>query len=331
MTDFPQSFPSTRLRRLRQAPWVRSLAAESVLTPADLIWAIFVHDGEGRVPVASLPGVDRLSVKEAAGAARRASELGIPAIAVFPYIGPDGKDEEGTGALNPDGLVPRALKSMKDAAPEIGLITDVALDAYTSHGHDGLLDADGTIPNDATVERLVRQALVHVAAGADVVAPSDMMDGRIGAIRAAFEEEGFTNAMILSYAAKYASGFYGPYREAIGSAAALKGDKKTYQQDPSNTDEALREVAMDLAEGADMVMVKPGLPYLDIVQRVSSTFGVPTLAYQVSGEYAQIMAAAQNGWIDGDRVMMETLMCFKRAGAAGVITYFAEKAAERLG
>ncbi len=331
MTDFPQSFPSTRLRRLRQAPWVRSLAAETVLTPADLIWAIFVHDGEGRLPVASLPGVDRLSVKEAAGAARRASELGIPAIAVFPYIGPDGKDEEGTGALNPDGLVPRALKSMKDAAPEIGLITDVALDAYTSHGHDGLLDADGTVPNDATVERLVRQALVHVAAGADVVAPSDMMDGRIGAIRTAFEEEGFTNAMILSYAAKYASGFYGPYREAIGSAAALKGDKKTYQQDPSNTDEALREVAMDLAEGADMVMVKPGLPYLDIVQRVSSTFGVPTLAYQVSGEYAQIMAAAQNGWIDGDRVMMETLMCFKRAGTAGVITYFAEKAAEKLG
>ena len=331
MPNYPQSFPLTRPRRLRQSPWVRSLVAENVLTPADLVWAVFVHDGEGRVPVASLPGVDRLSVKEAGLAAKRASELGIPAIAVFPYIGPDGKDDEGTGALSPDGLVPRALKEMKNAAPEVGLITDVALDAYTSHGHDGLLDEDGTTPNDATVERLVRQALVHVAAGADVVAPSDMMDGRIGAIRAAFEEEGFTNAMILAYAAKYASGFYGPYREAIGSAAALRGDKKTYQQDPANAEEALREVALDLAEGADMVMVKPGLPYLDIVHRVSSTFGVPTLAYQVSGEYAQITAAAQNGWIDGDRVMMESLMCFKRAGAAGVITYFADRAAEKLG
>ena len=220
---------------------------------------------------------------------------------------------------------------MKDAAPGVGLITDVALDAYTSHGHDGLLDPDGTIPNDATVERLVKQALAHAKAGADIVAPSDLMDGRIGAIREAFDEEGFTNRMILSYAAKYASGFYGPYRDAIGSAKSLQGDKKTYQQDPANSDEALREVALDLAEGADMVMVKPGLPYLDIVHRVSSTFGVPTLAYQVSGEYAQIMAAAQNGWIDGDRVIMESLMCFKRAGASGIITYFAEKAAEALG
>ncbi|MCA8902968.1 MAG: porphobilinogen synthase, partial [Hyphomonas sp.] len=215
--------------------------------------------------------------------------------------------------------------------PGVGLITDIALDAYTSHGHDGLLDQDGTIPNDATTEKLVQQALTHAGAGADVVAPSDMMDGRIGAIRSAFEEEGFTNMMILSYAAKYASGFYGPYRDAIGSAKSLQGDKKTYQQDPANSDEALREVALDLAEGADMVMVKPGLPYLDVVQRVSSTFGVPTLAYQVSGEYAQITAAAQNGWIDGDRVMMESLMCFKRAGASGVVTYFAEKAAEALG
>jgi porphobilinogen synthase len=330
MPGYTQTFPLTRLRRLRQGPWVRSLVAETVLTPADLIWAVFVHDGEGRVPVTSLPGVDRLSVRQAGLAARRASELGIPAIALFPYIGPEGKDPEGTGALSPDGLVPRALREMKNAAPEVGLITDVALDAYTSHGHDGLLDEDGTIPNDATLARLVEQALIHAAAGADVVAPSDMMDGRIGAIREAFEEEGYTQTMILAYAAKYASGFYGPYREAIGSAAALKGDKKTYQQDPANSDEALREVAMDLAEGADMVMVKPGLPYLDIVQRVSSTFGVPTLAYQVSGEYAQIMAAAQNGWIDGERVMMETLLCFKRAGAAGVITYFAEKAAEKL-
>ncbi|KCZ50858.1 porphobilinogen synthase [Hyphomonas pacifica] len=331
MTYFPQTFPATRLRRLRQSPWVRSLVGENTLTPADLIWSVFVHDGEGRVPVVSLPGVDRLSVDEAAKAAVRARELGIPAIALFPYIGPEGKDDTGSGALDPDGLVPRALRAMKAAAPEVGLITDVALDAYTSHGHDGLLDDDGTIPNDATTEKLVQQALAHAAAGADVVAPSDMMDGRIGAIRQAFEDEGFTNMMILAYAAKYASGFYGPYRDAIGSSASLKGDKKTYQQDPANSDEALREVAMDLAEGADMVMVKPGLPYLDIVHRVSSTFGVPTVAYQVSGEYAQIKAAAQNGWIDGDRVMMESLMCFKRAGASGIITYFAEEAAVKLG
>ena len=330
MTQFPQAFPATRMRRLRQSPWIRSLVAENTLTPADLVWAIFVHDGEGRVPVGSLPGIDRLSVAECANAARRASELGIPAIALFPYIGPEGKDATGSGALDPDGLVPRALRAMKDAAPEVGLITDVALDAYTSHGHDGLLDEDGTIPNDATVEKLVIQALAHAAAGADIVAPSDMMDGRIGAIRTAFDEEGFTNMMILAYAAKYASGFYGPYRDAIGSAKALKGDKKTYQQDPANSDEALREVALDLAEGADMVMVKPGLPYLDIVHRVATTFGVPTLAYQVSGEYAQITAAARNGWIDGDRVMMESLMCFKRAGASGIITYFAEEAAEKL-
>jgi porphobilinogen synthase len=330
MRSFPGSFPATRLRRTRQSPWVRALTAEHVLTPADLIWAIFVHDGEGRVPVGPLPGIDRLSVKEAAQAARRASELGIPAIAIFPYIPVDQKDADGTGALNPDGLVPRALKAMKDAAPEIGLITDVALDAYTAHGHDGLLDADGTIPNDASTRKLVQQALIHAGAGADVVAPSDMMDGRIGAIRDALEDEGFTNTMILAYAAKYASGFYGPYRDAIGSARALKGDKKTYQQDPANSDEALREVALDLAEGADMVMVKPGLPYLDIVQRVSSTFGVPTLAYQVSGEYAMIKAAGINGWIDEPRVMMETLLAFKRAGAAAVITYFAEAAAEKL-
>ena len=331
MTQFPQAFPATRMRRLRQSPWIRSLVAENTLTPADLVWAIFVHDGEGRVPVGSLPGIDRLSVAECANAARRASELGIPAIALFPYIGPEGKDATGSGALDPDGLVPRALRAMKDAAPEVGLITDVALDAYTTHGHDGLLDEDGTIPNDATIEKLVEQALAHAAAGADIVAPSDMMDGRIGAIRTAFDEEGFTNMMILAYAAKYASGFYGPYRDAIGSAKSLKGDKKTYQQDPANSDEALREVALDLAEGADMVMVKPGLPYLDIVHRVATTFGVPTLAYQVSGEYAQITAAARNGWIDGDRVMMESLMCFKRAGASGIITYFAEEAAEKLG
>ena len=289
------------------------------------------RDRQGAGRNARNGGIDVQPRGRAAAAARRASELGIPAIALFPYIGPEGKDATGSGALDPDGLVPRALRAMKDAAPEVGLITDVALDAYTTHGHDGLLDEDGTIPNDATIEKLVEQALAHAAAGADIVAPSDMMDGRIGAIRTAFDEEGFTNMMILAYAAKYASGFYGPYRDAIGSAKALKGDKKTYQQDPANSDEALREVALDLAEGADMVMVKPGLPYLDIVHRVSTTFGVPTLAYQVSGEYAQITAAARNGWIDGDRVMMESLMCFKRAGASGIITYFAEEAAEKLG
>ena len=330
MTRYPQSFPNTRMRRLRQSPWIRSLTAEYVLSPADLIWAIFVHDGDGRLPVGSLPGIDRLSIAEAVKTAIRARELGIPAIAVFPYISAAQKDAEGTGALDPDGLVPRVLRAMKAAAPEVGLITDVALDAYTSHGHDGLLDDDGTIPNDATTERLVAQALAHAAAGADIVAPSDMMDGRIGAIREAFEVEGFTNTMILSYAAKYASGFYGPYRDAIGSAQALNGDKKTYQQDPANAEEALREVALDLAEGADMVMVKPGLPYLDIIHRVSSAFGVPTIAYQVSGEYAQIMAAAQNGWIDGERVMLESLLCLKRAGASGIITYFAERAALAL-
>ena len=332
MTNFSQSFPDSRLRRLRQAPWVRSLTAENVLTPHDLVWSLVVHDGDApRIPVDAMPGVDRLNVNEAAKAAERAAALGIPAIAIFPHIEASRKDEMGEEALNPDGLVPTAIKAMKAAAPSVGIICDVALDPFTSHGHDGLIDGKGRVLNDDTVETLVQQAIVQARAGADVVAPSDMMDGRIGAIRYALEEEGFTDTMILSYAAKYASGFYGPYREAIGSATALKGDKNTYQQDPANTDEALREVAMDLSEGADMVMVKPGLPYLDIVQRVSETFSVPTLAFQVSGEYAQIMAAAQNGWIDGERVMMETLMCFKRAGASGVITYYADKAAERLG
>jgi len=275
-----------------------------------------------------MPGVERLSPAEAAKAAKRAAELGVPAIAIFPNIDPSKKDAEGSESLNPDGLVPTCIKAMKDAAPEVGIICDVALDPFTSHGHDGLIDADGYVLNDDTSEILVRQALVQVDAGADVVAPSDMMDGRIGEIRTALEDAGHVNALILSYAAKYASGFYGPYRDAIGSAAALKGDKRTYQQNPANTDEALREVAMDIAEGADMVMVKPGLPYLDIIQRVSSEFAIPTLAFQVSGEYAQIMAAAENGWIDGERVMMEALMCFKRAGASGIITYYADRAAE---
>ena len=330
-TPFPQAFPATRLRRLRQAGWIRSLTAENVLTPADLVWSVVVHDGnEARIPVGAMPGVDRLNVAEAAKAAKRAAELGIPAIAIFPHIDPARKDEEGSESLNPDGLVPTVIKAMKDAAPDVGVICDVALDPFTSHGHDGVIDAAGYVLNDETTALLIEQALLQAEAGADVVAPSDMMDGRIGAIRRAFEAEGHINTLILSYAAKYASGFYGPYREAIGSATALIGDKKTYQQDPANTDEALREVAMDIAEGADMVMVKPGLPYLDIVRRVSETFAIPTLAFQVSGEYAMIQAAAQNGWIDGERVMMETLLSFKRAGASGIITYFAEKAAEKL-
>ncbi|MEL7545651.1 MAG: porphobilinogen synthase [Pseudomonadota bacterium] len=330
-SPFPQRFPATRLRRLRQSPWVRDLTAETNVTPSDLIWSIVVHDGaEARIPVAAMPGVDRVSEKEAANVALRAQSLGIPAIAMFPHIDPSKKDEKGTEGLNPDGLVPRAIKAMKEAAPDVGIICDVALDPFTSHGHDGLINEAGYVLNDETISVLVEQALVQAAAGADVVAPSDMMDGRIGALRESLESEGHKNTLILSYAAKYASGFYGPYREAIGSATALIGDKKTYQQDPSNTDEALREVAMDLAEGADMVMVKPGLPYLDIVRRVSDTFGVPTIAFQVSGEYAMIQAAAQNGWVDGDRIYLETLTCFKRAGASGVITYYADKAAEML-
>lgn len=325
------NFPATRLRRLRQSSWIRDLTAEHVLTPADLIWSMVVHDGdEARIPVTAMPGLERLNVAEAAAAAVRARDLGIPAIALFPHINPKHKDQEGSESLNPDGLIPRVIKAMKDAAPEVGVICDVALDPFTSHGHDGLIDETGYVLNDETTAVLVEQALIQAEAGADVVAPSDMMDGRIGAIRTALEEAGQSNTLILSYAAKYASGFYGPYREAIGSATALIGDKKTYQQDPANTDEAMREVAMDLSEGADMVMVKPGLPYLDIVQRVAETFQVPTFAFQVSGEYAMIQAAAQNGWIDGDRVMMETLLSFKRAGASGVITYFAEAAARKL-
>jgi len=328
---FNQSFPTTRLRRLRQSGWIRNLTAENTLTSSDLIWSMVVHDGdEAKVPVAAMPGLNRLNVAEAAKAAKRASDLGIPAIAIFPHINPAHKDEEGSESLNPDGLVPTVIKAMKDAAPDVGVICDVALDPFTSHGHDGLIDESGYVLNDETTAVLVEQALVQAEAGADVVAPSDMMDGRIGAIRAALEENGHSNTMILSYAAKYASGFYGPYREAIGSATALIGDKKTYQQNPANTDEALREVAMDIEEGADMVMVKPGLPYLDIVRRVSETFQIPTFAFQVSGEYAMIQAAAQNGWIDGDRVMMETLLSFKRAGASGIITYFAEAAAQNL-
>ncbi len=328
----PGAYPATRMRRVRQHDWVRRLVRETKPSPDDLVWGLIVHDGkEKRLPVKSMPGVDRLNVDEAAKAAIRARELGIPAIAIFPHIDGAKKNDAGSEAGNPEGLIPTVIQAMKAAAPEVGVACDVALDPFTSHGHDGLLNDDGYVLNDETVAALIEQALVQARAGADIVAPSDMMDGRIGAIRELLDEEGHENVMILSYAAKYASAFYGPYRDAVGTASVLKGDKKTYQMDFGNTEEALREVAMDIQEGADMVMVKPGLPYLDIVQRVSSEFGVPTLAFQISGEYAQIKAAAANGWLDEDRAIIETLSAFKRAGACGVITYFAERAAQLLG
>jgi porphobilinogen synthase len=332
----PAAFPATRLRRLRQADWVRRLTRETTLTPGDLIWAMVVHEGEGRIPVPSMPGAERFSVKEAAAAAIEARALGVPAIAIFPHIDGRKKDATGAEALNPGGLVAHAVKAMKDAAPEVGIMCDVALDPFTDHGHDGLLQ-DGRIANDATVERLVAQGLMQAKAGCDILAPSDMMDGRVGALRGALEREGLQDVMIMSYAAKYASAFYGPYREAIGSgklgAGSVEnpGDKKTYQMDPANSDEALREVALDIAEGADMVMVKPGMPYLDIVRRVVDAFAMPTFAFQVSGEYAMIMAAAKNGWLDEERSILESLGAFKRAGCAGVITYFAPRAAKMLG
>lgn len=332
MTDIiPTRYPYTRPRRIRQADWVRRLTRETVLTKNDLIWALIVHDGtEPRIPVSALPGVDRLNLDQAVEAARTARDLGIPALALFPHIDPALKNEKGTEAGNPNGFVPRVIKAIKDEVPEVGVMCDVALDPFTSHGHDGVLNHRDEIDNDATIARLVEQSLVQAEAGVDVVAPSDMMDGRIAAIREALEDDNFKNTMIMAYSAKYASAFYGPYREAIGSATALKGDKKTYQMDFGNTDEALRETAMDISEGADMVMVKPGLPYLDIVQRVASTFDVPTYVFQISGEYAQIMAASERGWLDADRAVIETLSAFKRAGADGVVTYFAERAARLL-
>ena len=327
----PAPFPAARPRRLRRTPWVRSLVAEHVLTPSDLIWPLIVHDGdEDRVPVPSMPGVDRLSPKAAAEAAKEAASLGIPAVALFPNIDPSKKDAEASGAVDPDGLIPDCIKAIKDAAPQIGVMTDVALDCFADHGHDGLIE-NGVIVNDATLDRLAEMAFIHAHAGADIVGPSDMMDGRVAAIRDALETNGFQDVLILSYAAKYASAFYGPYRDAVGSAKALTGDKKTYQMDFANTDEALREVAADLAEGADAVMVKPGLPYLDIVRRIHEAFHVPTFAYQVSGEYAMMRAAAATGWLDEDRAILETLTAFKRAGCAGVLTYFAPKAARLLG
>ncbi|MFT4254894.1 MAG: porphobilinogen synthase [Caulobacter sp.] len=330
-------YPASRLRRLRQADWTRRLVRETEVRPADLIWSMVVHEGEGTVPVASMPGVERLSVKEAAKAAVRARDLGIPAIAIFPHIDPSRKDATGSIAADPDGVIPRAVKAMKDAAPEVGVMCDVALDPFTDHGHDGVVE-NGRILNDATIERLIEQGLMQAAAGADILAPSDMMDGRIGKLRDALEADGFQDTMIMSYAAKYASAFYGPYRDAIGSAKLSAGpngqglgDKKTYQMDPSNTEEAIREVALDIAEGADMVMVKPGLPYLDILRRLVDEFRMPTYAFQVSGEYAMIKAAGANGWIDEERAILESLAAFKRAGAAGIITYFAPWAAEKLG
>ncbi len=338
MTRAPLApYPALRMRRLRQADWIRRLVRESEVTPNDLIWALVVHDGaEPRVPVSAMPGSDRLSVGEAAKAAVRARGLGIPAIAVFPHIDGAKKDSEGSAASDPNGLVASAIKAMKDAAPEVGVMCDVALDPFTDHGHDGVL-AEGRILNDQTIERLVEQGMMQALAGCDILAPSDMMDGRVGALRAALEHSGREDVMIMSYAAKYASAFYGPYREAIGSGKLGSGsvanppDKKTYQMDPGNTDEALREVALDIAEGADMVMVKPGMPYLDIVRRVVEAFAMPTFAFQVSGEYAMLMAAAQNGWLEEERAILESLAAFKRAGCAGVITYFAPRAAEMLG
>ena len=325
------SFPTTRMRRTRTADWSRRLVREHRLTVDDLIWTMILSDSDTpRDPVPSMPGVDRLSLSEIVKEAERAAALGIPAVAIFPHIDPRYKDASGSEAANPDGIVPRAVRAIKAAVPDLGIIVDAALDPYTDHGHDGLLQ-DGIILNDPTLAALSDVAVMLAKAGADIVAPSDMMDGRVGAIRQALDSAGHEAVMILSYAAKYASGFYGPYRDAIGSATALTGDKRSYQMDPANGDEALREVALDIGEGADLIMVKPGLPYLDICRRIKDQFGVPTYAFQVSGEYAMITAAGQNGWIDEERVMMESLLAFKRAGCDGILTYFAPRAAEILG
>ncbi len=332
MTNFFGAFPSTRMRRMRRDDFSRRLMRETCLTPDDLIYPVFVLEGENqREPVASMPGIERLSIDLLVAEARELAALGVPAVALFPVTPPEAKSEDAAEAYNPDGLAQRAVRALKEAVPELGVITDVALDPFTTHGQDGLIDATGYVMNDETVEVLVKQALSHARAGADIVAPSDMMDGRIGAIRQALEAEGYIHTRILAYSAKYASSYYGPFRDAVGSAANLgKGNKYTYQQDPANSDEALREVALDLAEGADMVMVKPGMPYLDVVRRVKDRFGVPTFVYQVSGEYAMHMAAAQNGWLDEKAVVMESLVCIKRAGADAILTYFAKQAARWL-
>jgi porphobilinogen synthase len=325
-------YPATRMRRMRRDPFSRALMRENTVTASDLIYPVFILDGENqRQQVASMPGVERLSVDLLMGVAEECVALGIPVLALFPVIDASLKTYDGVEATNPDGLVPRAVRALKKNFPQLGILTDVALDPYTTHGQDGLPDETGYIVNEKTIAMLTRQALAQAEAGVDIVAPSDMMDGRMGAIRTALEEKGFIHTRLMAYSAKYASAFYGPFRDAVGSAANLgKADKNTYQMDPANTDEALREVALDLAEGADMVMVKPGMPYLDVVRRVKDEFKVPTFAYQVSGEYAMIKAAAQNGWLDHDKVMMESMMAFKRAGADGVLTYFALDVARKL-
>jgi porphobilinogen synthase len=329
------AYPATRLRRLRRHEWTRRLVAENRLTVSDLVWPLFLVDGEKkREAVASMPGVERLSIDLAVRAAEDAAKLGIPVIALFPSTDPRLKSEDGREALNEGNLVCRAVRAIKKSVPEIGILCDVALDPYTSHGHDGLI-RDGDVHNDLTIQMLVRQALVQTEAGADIIAPSDMMDGRVGAIRAALEKDGHHNTLIMAYAAKYASAFYGPFRDAVGSLNVISsgleaGDKRSYQMDPANGDEAMREVALDLEEGADMVMVKPGMPYLDLVRRVKERFGVPTFAYQVSGEYSMLCAAFERGWLDRERAVIESLTGFKRAGASGVLTYFAVEAAKLL-
>jgi len=325
------SYPYTRPRRMRRDEFSRRLMREAVLTTNDLIYPVFVHEPAGRAPVASMPGVERLSIDELLRVGEQASELRVPAIALFPVTAPEAKSLDAVAAWDDDGLCQRAVRALKQRFPQLGVITDVALDPYTSHGQDGLLDDGGYVMNDETVEALVKQALSHARAGADVVAPSDMMDGRIAAIRAELEGEGHVHTRILAYSAKYASAFYGPFRDAVGSSGALgKADKKTYQMDPANTDEAMHEVALDLDEGADMVMIKPGMPYLDIVRRVKDEFGVPTFVYQVSGEYAMLKAAANNGWLDERACALEALVGMKRAGADGVLTYYALDAARWL-
>ena len=328
----PGQYPRVRLRRMRRDDFSRRLMRETVLAPADFIFPVFVMEGSRqRVAVPSMPGVERLTIDELVREAESVASLGIPAMALFPVTPPEAKSLDGREAWNPDGLAQRAVRALKQAVPGLGVITDVALDPFTTHGQDGIIDDTGYVMNDVTVEALVRQAVSHAAAGADVVAPSDMMDGRIGAIRDALEADGHVHTRILAYSAKYASSFYGPFRDAVGSAGSLgKGNKYNYQMDPANSDEALREVELDLDEGADMVMVKPGLPYLDIVRRVKDRFGVPTFVYQVSGEYAMLMAAAQNGWLDERAVVLESLTSIRRAGADGILTYFAKRAAQWL-
>ena len=325
-------YPNTRMRRMRRDEFSRRLMRETEITPADFIYPIFVLEGSGeKEAVASMPGVERMSIDLLIKEAKEIHALGVPAIALFPVTPPEAKSEDAREAFNPDGLAQRAVRALKDAVPELGVMTDVALDPFTTHGQDGLIDNSGYVMNDETVEVLVKQAVSHAKAGADIVAPSDMMDGRIGAIRNALETDNHIHTRIMAYSAKYASSFYGPFRDAVGSAANLAGGNKyTYQMDPANSDESLREIALDLQEGADMVMVKPGMPYLDIVRRVKDEFGAPTFVYQVSGEYAMLMAAAQNGWLDEKAVVMESLVCIKRAGADGILTYFAKRAAQWL-